>query len=165
MEKNKILNIDGAILNTKELENHLEKLASNQSIKYKSSKLTYPIPRLIDNYKKIKEVYNMLNQHVKLGISIHPAGEWILDNFYIIEETVRMIEKQITMKKYKNFIGLQNGQYAGFARVYVLASEIIAYTDNHIERESLEQYLMSYQTKCIVLILNLLMILKNTMEV
>ena len=67
MKKNKILSIDGAILNSKELEMHLEKLAANQSIRYKSNKETYPIPRLIDNYKKIKETYNILNEHVKLG--------------------------------------------------------------------------------------------------
>ena len=72
----------------------------------KSSKETYPIPRLLDNYKAIKEVYNVLNEHVKQGISIHPAGEWILDNFYIIEETVKSIRQELTLKKYQNFIGL-----------------------------------------------------------
>ena len=58
-----------------------------------------------------------------------------------------MIERELTLKKYINFPGVANGNYKGFARIYLLASEIIAYTDNHIERESLEQYLMSYQTK------------------
>ena len=51
------------------------------------------------------------------------------------------------MKKYVNFVGIQNGQYAGFARIYVLASEIVAYTDNIIRSESLEKYLTSYQNK------------------
>lgn len=102
---------------------------------------------MIENYKKIKSVYNLLNEHIKLGISIHPAGEWILDNFYIIEESVRQIEKEMTVKKYTNFIGIQHGKYAGFARIYVLASEIVAYTDNKIDGENLEKYLQAYQTK------------------
>ena len=51
----------------------------------KTNKNTYPIPQMLDNKKKKKNVYNLLNEHIKLGISIHPAGEWILDNFYIIE--------------------------------------------------------------------------------
>ena len=42
--------------------------------------------------------------------------------------------KGINNKKYKNFIGIANGEYAGFARIYVLASEIIAYTENRIEK-------------------------------
>ena len=38
---------------------------------------------------------NMLN----FGISIHPAGEWLLDNFYIIEESVKLIKKGNINKK------------------------------------------------------------------
>ena len=147
MGENRILNIEGAILTNKELEKHLEKFASNFNITYKSDKRTYPIPRLIDNYNAIKEVYNLLNEHLKLQISIHPAGEWLLDNFYIIEETVKFIEKDLTLKKYKNFVGIQGGKYTGFARIYVLASEIINYTDCKITREDLENYLLAYQTK------------------
>ena len=37
----------------------------------------------------------LLNEHLKLGIKIHSAGEWLLDNFYIIEETVKSIEKSL----------------------------------------------------------------------
>ena len=43
--------------------------------------------------------------------------------------------------------GLKSGKYEGFARVYVLASEIIAYTDNRIRKRELEDYLRSYQNK------------------
>ena len=71
----------------------------------------------------------------------------MLDNLYIIEETVKQIQKELPLKKYKNFLGIANGPYQGFARIYVLASEIVAYTDNKIERKDLEDYLASYQTK------------------
>src|SRR5699024_1133603 len=56
------------------------------------------------------------------------------------------IEKEITIQKYTNFVGIQNGKYAGFARIYVLATEIVAYTDNKIDSESLKKYLQAYQT-------------------
>lgn len=39
------------------------------------------------------------------------------------------------------------GRYQGFARIYVLASEIVNYTDNKITRETLEESLRAYQTK------------------
>ena len=51
------------------------------------------------------------------------------------------------LKKYRNFLGIANGRYKGFARIYVLAAEIVAYTDNKIEKEELEEALQSYQTK------------------
>lgn len=141
------LNIEGAILDEEQLKNHLEKMAMQHTLKKQSNKNTYPIPQLLENYVTIKKVYQLLNEHIKLDISIHPAGEWILDNFYIIEESVKQIEKEMSIKKYINFTGIQNGKYKGFARIYVLATEIVAYTDNKISSENLENYLQAYQTK------------------
>ena len=141
----RFLNINGAAVESVTLEKHLEKIASNHITKTKSDKQTYPIPRMQENYEAIKEVYNLLNVHLKLGIGIHPAGEWLLDNFYVIEEIVKSIQKELTLKKYLNFTGLQNQEYYGFARVYILAAEIIAHTDNKIDSSKLESYLMAYQ--------------------
>ena len=144
---NKVLKINGTLLDKNQLENHLQKIASSHNLSNKSQKDTYPVPQMLENFKIIEQVYNLLNEHLKLGISIHPAGEWLLDNLYIIEETVKQIQKELTLKKYTNFVGVANGTYKGFARIYVLASEIVAYTDNKIERKDLEDYLASYQTK------------------
>lgn len=147
MKENKRLKIAGAMLEKSQLEKHLEKIASSHNIMQKSQKDTYPVPQMVENFKTIEEVYNLLNQHLKLGINIHPAGEWLLDNFYIIEETVKQIQKELPLNKYINFVGIANGEYKGFARIYVLASEIVAYTDNKIESKNLEDYLKSYQSK------------------
>ena len=145
MKTNKVLKINGIALDKKQLCNHLEKIASGHNLVNKSDKQTYPIPHLKESFNVIKEVYNLLNEHLKLGIGIHPAGEWLLDNLYIIEETVKQIEKELTLKKYMNFVGIANGEYKGFSRIYVLASNIVAFTDNKIERKDLEDYLKSYQ--------------------
>ena len=147
MKKYQKLNIEGTILDEEQLQKHLQRMAMQYTLKTKSDKTTYPVPSLIDNYLKIKKIYNLLNEHIKLGISIYPAGEWILDNFYIVEEVVRQIQKEMTIKKYTNFVGIQNGEYVGFARIYVLATEIVSYTDNKINRENLEKYLQAYQSK------------------
>ena len=147
MKTNKILKINGTPLDKYQLEKYLEKIASNHNLVGKSQKNTYPVPHMLESFKVIQDVYNLLNEHLKLGISIHPAGEWLLDNLYVIEECVKQIEKELTLKKYTSFLGIANGPYKGFARIYVLASEIAAYTDNRIERKDLESYLESYQTK------------------
>ena len=143
----KILNIKGALLDTQQLEDYLRKIASGHVLQDKSNKYTYPIPRLKENFEFITEVYNLLNEHIKLKLPIHPAGEWILDNFYIIDETVKTVTKELTLKKYTNFLGSANGPYAGFARIYVLASEIVAYTDGKINGKNLEVLLKAYEDK------------------
>ena len=147
MKANKILKINGTLVDKSQLENHLQKIASSHNLSNRSQKNTYPVPQMLENFKTIQQVYQLLNEHLKLGISIHPAGEWLLDNLYIIEEAVKQIQKELTLKKYTNFVGVANGPYKGFARIYVLASEIVAYTDNKIQKKDLEDYLISYQTK------------------
>ena len=143
----KILNIKGAVLDEYQLENYLEKIASDHILQDKSDKNTYPIPRLLDNLEFINNTYELLNTHLKMGINIHPAGEWLLDNYYIIEETVKTIQKDLSMKKYKNFVSLASGPYKGFARIYVVANEIVAYTEGRIDSHNLKNLLAAYQRK------------------
>lgn len=147
MKLAKVLNIKGALLDKYQLENYLEKIASDHVLQEESLPETYPIPRLQENFKFITETYELLNEHLKKGINIHPAGEWLLDNYYIIEETVKTIEKELTLKKYKNLIGIAQGPYKGFARIYVLATEIVCYTEARIDAHTLEDFLRAYQNK------------------
>ena len=68
MKVDKILKINGTLLDKSQLENHLQKIASNHNLSNKSQKDTYPVPHLIENYQTIEIVYKLLNEHLKLGI-------------------------------------------------------------------------------------------------
>ena len=145
--KYKMLTLKGAILDKSRLCQYLEKLGTEHITIPNSDESTWPIPNLKENYKFIYETYQLLNNHANLKITVDPAGEWLLDNFYILEEAVKSIEKELTKRKYKNLVGLGNGIYKGFARSYVLASEIVAYTDGEIKEETLKILLNAYQSK------------------
>ena len=99
----KALLIKGTILTQNQLEKYLETIAADHNLKNTSDKNTYPIPRLKENFEVITEVYQLLNEHIKLKIPIHPAGEWILDNYYVIDQTVKNIKQELSLKKYKRF--------------------------------------------------------------
>lgn len=145
MKNNKFLSLKGAVLDNENLKRFMEKTATNYEIKSYSDSNTYPIDRLNDNYIFIEKTYNLLNEHIKKNIEIHPAGEWLLDNFYIIEETVKKVKKEMPLKKYKRLPGIANGAYKGFARIYLLATEIATYRDNKIDDETLKIALLAYQ--------------------
>lgn len=142
-----ILNIKGTILDKNQLENYMEKLASDHVLQSHSDKNTDPIPRMLQNFDFITQTYQLLNEHLKMKINIHPAGEWLLDNYYIIEETVKTIQRDLPLKKYTNFVGLATGMYKGYARIYVLAAEMAAYTENKLNSENLLFMLQAYQNK------------------
>ena len=143
----KKLNIRGSLLDKNQLINHVEKTASEHILKNSSNRNTYPIINLKDDYKFIVETYNLLTKHLKLGIKIHSAGEWILDNFYIIEETVKTLQKELNLKKYKVLPSLMNEEFFGFARVYVLSEEIVAFSNCRIDAEVIDNALRGYQKK------------------
>ena len=147
MKDYKELNISGTLLDNVQLEKYMEKIASEHNICNCSDSKTYPLQTLKNKYHIILETYNLLSRHIKLGIKIHSAGEWILDNFYIIEENVKAIQKELTLKKYKEMPGISNGKYKGFSRTYVLASEIVAFTDCKIDADNVNFCLKAYQKK------------------
>ena len=99
-----ILNINGIALDKQKLEEYIEKFASDNSVTKNSDIQTYPINDMLKNFEFITRVYNLLNEHVKLKINIHPAGEWLLDNYYIIEENVKSVQKELSLNKYKNLM-------------------------------------------------------------
>ena len=142
-----ILSTKETVLDKKQLKEYLTKLAADNVIKETSNIDTYPMPRVMDNFKYISLIYTLLRDHIKLGIPIHPAGEWLVDNYYLIESTVKIIQKELTKKKYKNLPKIINGSFAGFARIFVLSNEIVMNTDGKIEENDVKEYLEAYQTQ------------------
>ena len=135
----KLSDIKGIVLDKEQLKTYLENVASDHTLKPKSDKSTYPVPEMEKNFEYITKVYDLLNQHLKLGINIHQAGEWLLDNYYVIEETANEVRKNLKLKKYVNFIGISSGKYKGYARSYVLATEIVSFTDGNFKAKDLEE--------------------------
>ncbi len=104
------------------------------------------LARLADNEKVLLEVRNLLTQSVKESYLITPAGEWLLDNFYLIEEQVRTAKKHLPKEYSEGLPQLLNGPSAGLPRVYDIALEIISHSDRRIDMESLNNFLSAYQT-------------------
>ena len=132
------------ILDKEKIKENLTKIASNYTITQRSHIKTYPIPRLKKNCKYIYLVYTLLNEHAKLKIPIHPAGEWILDNYYLIEKSTKTICKELSRERYLKYPGTREN---GFAIIYIIANEIISSTDGKIKTEDLAEYLEAYQTQ------------------
>ena len=143
----KFMSLKGIVLDKHQLKSYLENLASDHTLQAKSAKETYPIPEMEESFNYITKTYELLNKHLRLGINIHQAGEWLLDNYYVIEETAKSVRKNLTLKKYINFVGISSGKNQGCARIYVLAEEIVNFTDGTLNAKDLEEYITSYQNK------------------
>lgn len=74
----KILSMNGVMLTHEELEKYALMLSSKHVITYKSSLKTYPKNRVKENFKFISDVFNILNSHINMGISIEPSRRMAL---------------------------------------------------------------------------------------
>jgi cyclic beta-1,2-glucan synthetase len=104
------------------------------------------LKRLAENEKILLEVHAVLTEAVNSNERIMPAAEWLLDNFYLIEEQIYIGKKHLPKGYSKGLPQLARGESAGLPRVYDIAVEIISHSDGHIDLNNLTGFISSYQT-------------------
>lgn len=108
------------------------------------------LKRLTENENILLEVYDLLTEDVKADRLITPAGEWLLDNFYLIEEQIRTAKHHFPKSYSRELPNLLNGPLAGFPRVYDIALEIVSHGDGRIDPENLSSFVAAYQSVSIL---------------
>ncbi len=104
------------------------------------------LTRLAKNEGLLIGVRGLLTEAVKANRRITPAGEWLLDNFYLIEEQIRTAKRHLPKGYSRELPRLLNGPSAGLPRVYDLALETISHGDGRVDPENLSSFLTAYQT-------------------
>ncbi len=104
------------------------------------------LKRLAANEDVLLDVHGMLTESVKQNNRVVPAGEWLLDNFYLIEEQIYTGKKHLPKGYSKGLPQLTSGDYEGFPRVYNLAVEIISHTDGRVNLRTLVNFINAYQS-------------------
>jgi hypothetical protein len=108
------------------------------------------LPRLTENEGVLMATCNLLTEAIKAKQRIDPAGEWLLDNFYLIEEQIRTARRHLPKSYSRQLPRLLNGPSAGLPRVYDIALEIIAHGDGRVDPENLSSFVAAYQSVTIL---------------
>ncbi|MFZ7125632.1 MAG: GH36-type glycosyl hydrolase domain-containing protein [Desulfobacterales bacterium] len=108
------------------------------------------LARLADNEGVLTNVRRLLTEAVKSKHRIPPAGEWLLDNFYLIEEQIRTAKRHLPKGYSRELPRLSSGPLAGFPRVYDISLEIISHGDGRADPENLSRFVAAYQTVTIL---------------
>ena len=103
------------------------------------------LARLAENEILLLEVHSLVTEAVKAGRRITPAGEWLLDNFYVIEEQIRTARRHLPKGYSRELPRLFNCPSAGLPRVYDIALEVIAHGDGRVDPENLSRFVVAYQ--------------------
>ncbi len=102
--------------------------------------------RLAANEHALADASRLLTIAVAENRRITPAGEWLLDNFYLIEEQIRTARRHLPKDYSRELPRLASGPSAGHPRVYDIALEAVAHGDGRVDGESLSRFVAAYQT-------------------
>src|SRR5688572_5444352 len=127
-----------------QLKRHARTLASNVTVdsRHHSNRL---LARLDANEEKLRS-FNRETLLVNAVRRVTPAAEWLLDNFYLIEEQIQMARRHLPRGYSRELPRLVRGPSAGLPRVYDLALELIAHTDAQVDEAQLSAFIAAYQT-------------------
>ncbi|MFT3790430.1 MAG: glucoamylase family protein [Rudaea sp.] len=78
---------------------------------------------------------------------ITPAGEWLLDNLYVIHEQVRKARAHLPRGYSAELPVLTRGASADMPRVYDLALDAISHGDGRVDQDALARFVRAYQER------------------
>jgi cyclic beta-1,2-glucan synthetase len=131
------------------LQDRLEDLARQTADARTPARPAKRFPSLLDRLQERKKLlraaYRYFVQASEVQLAVSYAAEWLLDNFYLVEQALRQIREHMPVGYYRQLPKLESTPWAGYPRVYALACEIIAYHENQLDIDRITRSVRLYQ--------------------
>jgi cyclic beta-1,2-glucan synthetase len=121
-------------------------LAQEQEVSLDAAGQRSVLDHLDAQEEVLTRAYRYFVERSETDISISYAGEWMLDNFYVVQQTLRQVRKDLPDRYYRELPVLVDTDAAGYPRVYALAREIGRSSPNGIDTERLRAFVHTYQS-------------------
>nr|MBA3650528.1 cyclic beta 1-2 glucan synthetase [Chthoniobacterales bacterium] len=131
------------LFSLEQLAGHAEALGRRHQVVAKG-KPPLLLARLGHNEEIIRD-FNRATLAVDKMRRITPAAEWLVDNFYLIEEQIQLARRHLPHGYSSELPRLANGSVPGRLRVYDLVLELVSHVDAQIDVESLTTFVAAYQ--------------------
>ncbi|HQG89782.1 MAG TPA: hypothetical protein PKX80_09720, partial [Flexilinea sp.] len=93
----------------------------------------------------LDEAHHYFSESSQNKIPLTYASEWILDNYYIIRQTLQQIKEDLPVSFYQQLPKITNGVLKDFPRIYIIARSILSYQKLMIDPMELESILIQFQ--------------------
>src|SRR5215212_2474549 len=132
------------LFGVEQLARHAEALAAKHRIV--TARGPNQLLARLDRNEKVLRAFNHATLAVDKTRRVTPAAEWLLDNFYLIEEQIQMARRHLPREYSRELPRLTSGPSAGLLRVYDIVLELISHVDAEIDANSLTAFVAAYQT-------------------
>ncbi len=125
---------------------HAQAMTTRQLILEKSQ---LPKTNLLENLKNWELSLGNANKIFKSvpakDLAVSRAGEWMLDNFYIVKQTLRQIVEDLPLNFLEQLPKLTNTSLLGYPRIFALAHEWIGYSQCQLDLTQTASFVLNYQ--------------------
>lgn len=134
------------LFSTEQMERFGKTLAHSHKLSPHAAK-DYLLQRLEKNETILHEVRKLLTDSLRRRFQISPAAEWLIDNFYLLEDNIRSAQLHFP-REYSEKLPhlLVHGDKPGQTRVYDIALQFISHSDGKIDQHNLSSFIRSYQS-------------------
>ncbi len=134
------------LFNADQMAAHARELAARHRLNPSSSSHRLLL-RLDDNENVLRACIQMFAEAARVEGErrIMPAGEWLLDNAYLVEEQIRTARAHLPREYSRELPRLADGPSAGLPRVYDIALQNISHGDGRLDADMLRRFVAAYQ--------------------
>jgi cyclic beta-1,2-glucan synthetase len=106
-------------------------------------------PRLTDflnDYQAlVREVVQYFRGAADQELAVSYAAEWVLDNYYLVLQTLRQVEESLPDRYYVQLPKLASGDLKGYQRIYAIAREICTIQNARLDIEDVSRFIQAYE--------------------
>ena len=139
--------IRGELLGPDGLAERARSLARTQRVRpfEEGTRRTPLLSRLDVSRRVLAEAHSRLLAASGAGTDVGPAGDWLLDNYHVVEEHVREVRESLPRSYYGELPELARGPLTGYPRVYEIAITLISHTEARIDSANVELFVAAFQ--------------------
>ena len=101
--------------------------------------------RFRDNARTLERTTATLGRLTAAGKPVPGETEWLLDNYYVIEEVVREVRTDLPRRYYRELPALGFGLFTGMPRIYPVAATLLRHTDSALSEPQIREVVRAYQ--------------------
>ncbi|MBN2117748.1 MAG: hypothetical protein JW730_14325 [Anaerolineales bacterium] len=122
-------------------EESVAELARHLSV-CRPRRTSFIIPAQLKQFKDFfQECYDYFEASPKPQVSTSQAAEWLLDNFYVVEQAIREIEEHLPADYYQRLPKTRDGR----PRIYIIALANIQREERRLDLETIRNFLGTFQ--------------------
>jgi cyclic beta-1,2-glucan synthetase len=137
----------GELLGTDQLAGKARSVAREQrlAIRRRGRREAPLLARLTETRRILHDAHTRLAAGAARDVDVGPAGEWLLDNFHVVQEHIHEVHETLPRGYYRELPELAAGPLAGYPRVYELTITLISHSEARVDLENLELFVTAFQ--------------------